>query len=149
MVGIHQSSVVVHVNISIKQHTKEKPMNLLETWINIHSNLLKQIIPLLFVLSILYILLCLTLPFMFIFVSLLYILTCGIIREIYWLSDYYTSLVFGYDTMQKYLWGHIHKPPRFKTKLRMYFFWLIVFKPAWECRVRRLKRMHKGDVANG
>lgn len=114
----------------------------LEQWKHIHNIILGLIIPILFVICTLYFLLCLIYPIFIIFVAIVYLLCTGASRETFWISDFIMSRIIGYEDMMVFLWSHIKKPPTRITYLKMFYFWLLLVKPEFECRVRRLKRMH-------
>lgn len=113
----------------------------LKQWQRIHMTILELVIPIIFVMCGLYTLLVTTQIFFVIFSPILYFLIAAISRETFWISDYYMSRIVGYETMQSYLWKHIVKPPRRITTIKMFYLWMILLRPEWECRVRRLKRM--------
>ena len=117
-------------------------MDYLIPWEDSYVTLKKLIIPIIFVLTVLYFLLVFFWFFFIVFLPIFYILIAGVYREIIWSSDYFTAKVIGYDDMQSYLWVHIRKPSSTWTKIKMYILWLFLFVPTWECRVRRLSRMY-------
>lgn len=114
--------------------------NVLVVWNSVNNNLKKLVLPISFLLMIFYLFLCLLNIFYLVSIPILYFLITGISREIVFTSDFMTALIIGYKFTQSYLWDHVIKPPKLLTRVNMSFLFILFFTPAWECRIRRLKR---------
>jgi len=115
----------------------------IQEWNKVYTPLRNLVIPVLFTLGVIYIVLCLINIFFLYWFMVFYLLVASVSREIFFTSDLFTSWVVGYHNMQSYLWSFVVKPPKRVTWVKMYVFWIMLFKPAWECRIRRLSREKK------
>lgn len=99
-------------------------------WQELHTELLKIVAPIIMVAVVCFIICVLHTFFFIIFAPLLYLFIAGVMRETYWYSDFVLSKISSYETVQSYLWNQVKKPPSKVTWLRMYIFWIMMFKPA-------------------
>lgn len=117
---------------------------MLVMWHDFFKELTTIVVPSLLVMITCFLLFCLEVPMFFMLSGVLYFFIAGVCRELFWLCDYLTAQTTGYHAMMGELWSHIQKPPTRWTTIKMYYLWIAVFKPTYECRVHRLKKKYQG-----
>ena len=114
-------------------------------WKTLHKDLLKIVAPIIMVAAAVYFIAVMNIFWFIIFSPILYLFIAGVSRECFWYCDFTMMQITSYDAVKKYFWYNIKKPPSKTTWLRMYVFWLLMFRPTFECRMRRLSRRSHGN----
>ena len=123
---------------------EETEFNLI-LWQTFYKDLLGIILPIILVAVVCFIICVLHTFFFIIFAPLLYLFVASVLRECYWYTDFAMSKISSYEIVQSYLWNHVQKPPSKYVWVKMYIIWLLVLRPAYECRIRRLSRRYHAN----